>query len=319
MRDGLVWMLWLAIAVSAPFFAGQHLLYNIGIVATTAAIVSGLTLISGVGGLISIAQSAFVAIGCYCAVLLNLHLGIPMLIGIPIAAAVSGAVGWLLGFLCLRLDGHFLALVTLAFSGIVHYAIINLDIAGGAVGLAVPTVTLFGFVMDSPMAIYVITVVASGLTLWFIGLLINSRYGRVLRALRQSEIAAVSLGVDRRSLRTMALATSAVAGGFAGSFQMLQVTYLDPHQFTIVSSVFYIAIMVVGGMRSVHGAIIGAAIFVFVPEFLSGLETYMAFILFLLVTVFIVIMPDGLASIFSVPGRISRWISSRFERKNKNA
>ena len=200
-----------------------------------------------------------------------------------------------------------------------HYAIINLDIAGGAVGLAVPTVTLFGFVMDSPMAIYVITVVASGLTLWFIGLLINSRYGRVLRALRQSEIAAVSLGVDRRSLRTMALATSAVAGGFAGSFQMLQVTYLDPHQFTIVSSVFYIAIMVVGGMRSVHGAIIGAAIFVFVPEFLSGLETYMAFILFLLVTVFIVIMPDGLASIFSVPGRISRWISSRFERKNKNA
>jgi len=316
MWGNLAWVLWLAIAALAPFLAGQYLLYNIGIVATTAAIVSGLTFLSGVAGLISIAQSAFVAIGSYGAVLLQMHLGIPLLIGIPVAAAIAGVVGWLLGFLCLRLDGHYLALVTLAFMGIVHYTIINLDITGGAVGLAVPSVALFGVTLDSPMAIYVMAVTASAVTLWSIDRLIHSRYGRMLRALRQSDIAAVSLGADRRSLRTMALATSAVAGGFAGGFQALQLTYLDPQQFTIVTAVFYIAIMVVGGMRSVHGAIIGAAIFVFVPGFLSGLEHYMAFILFFFVTVMIVVMPDGLVSIFSAGGRLSGWMASRHGRKN---
>lgn len=304
MWGNMAWVLWLAIAALAPFLAGQYLLYNIGIVATTAAIVSGLTFLSGVAGLISIAQSAFVAIGSYGAVILQLHLGVPLLIGIPLAAAIAGVVGWLLGFLCLRLDGHYLALVTLAFTGIVHYTIINVDITGGAVGLSVPSVSLFGLTLDSPTAIYVIAVIASGLTLWSIDRLIHSRYGRMLRALRQSDIAAISLGADRRSLRTMALATSAVAGGFAGGFQALQLSYLDPQQFTIVTAVFYIAIMVVGGMRSVHGAIIGSAIFVFVPGFLSGLEHYMAFILFLFVTIMIVSMPDGLVSVFSVGNRI---------------
>lgn len=316
MWGSVAWVLWLAIAASAPFLAGQYLLYNIGIVATTAAIVSGLTFISGVAGLISVAQSAFVAIGAYGAVILQLHLGVPLLIGIPVAAACAGAVGWLLGFLCLRLDGHYLALVTLAFTGIVHYTIINLDITGGAVGLSVPSVTAFGFALDSPMAIYVMAVTASVLTLWSIDRLIHSRYGRMLKALRQSDIAAVSLGADRRSLRTMALAVSAVAGGFAGGFQALQLTYLDPQQFTIVTAVFYIAIMVVGGMRSVHGAIVGAAIFVFVPGFLAGLEYYMAFILFFFVTVMIVVMPDGLISIFSARDRISGWMASRHGKKN---
>src|SRR5690606_8174017 len=98
--------------------------------------------------------------------------------------------------------------------------------------------------------IYAMAVTASGLTLWCIDRLIRSRYGRMLRALSQSDIAAVSLGADRRALRTMALATSAVAGAFAGGFQALQLTYLDPQQFTIVTAVSYIAIMVVGGMRS---------------------------------------------------------------------
>jgi branched-chain amino acid transport system permease protein len=114
----------------------------------------------------------------------------------------------------------------------------------------------------------------------------------------------------------MALAVSAVAGGFAGGFQALQLTYLDPQQFTIVTAVFYIAIMVVGGMRSVHGAIVGAAIFVLVPGCLAGLEYYMAFILFFFVTVMIVVMPDGLISIFSARDRISGWMASRHGKKN---
>lgn len=317
MRRILGWTPWIVIAIVVPFFAGDHLLFEVGVIATTAAIASGLTLVTGVAGQISIAQPAFVAIGSYGAVLLQIHFGIPLILGIPIATAAAGAVGWLLGFLCLRIEGHYLALVTLAFTGIAQQMLINLDVTGGAIGMTVPALAIGPVAIDTTMKIYVVAMVASLITLIAVDRLIDSRFGRVLAALRQSDIAATSLGVDRRAFRTLAVAASAVIGAFAGGFQAVQLTYLDPQQFGLLAAVHYIAIIVVGGMRSVHGAILGAILFVLFSGILSGLERYMALALYSLVIVSIVLMPGGIVSMAHL--KLARWISPGPPRRARHA
>lgn len=303
MASSLAWLVWLAIAAAAPFVASDHLVFQIGIVATTAAIASGLTLVTGIAGQISIAQPVFVAVGAYGAALLNDRLGIPLLLGIPMAAVAAGLFGWGVGFICLRLDGHYLALVTLALTGIAHYTLLNVEFLGGAVGMAVPPLRLADRDLTSTAAVYGAAVIAGGLTLFAVDRIIRSRFGRVLDALRQSDIAAVSLGVDRRAFRTQAVAISAAAGAFAGGFQATQLTYLDPQQFGLLTAIQYIAIIVVGGMRSVHGAIVGAAVFVFMPDLLSRFQHYMAFVLYGLVVLSIVLLPGGLVSLAAVRRR----------------
>lgn len=284
----------------APQVIPTHTIILLTLIATTSIITSGLSVVTGLAGLITIGQAAFCAFGAYGSTLLTQYTGIPMWITIPFSTVVTAIIGYGLGVLCLRVEGHFLALVTLAFAGIVNLTLLNLpDITGGAVGHAVEPLSILGYVFETPDALYYLSIGAALLVFWAIANFVQSRWGRALHALRQSEIAALSLGVDVRRAKATAFGLSAGLAALGGALQSLQTTYLDPVQFTVLTGVSYLSVIVIGGLRRLSGAVIGAAIFVLMPDLLGSFKTYMGLIFAVVLLVIIMIAPTGLGDLIS--------------------
>lgn len=301
----------LAFLAAGPSLLSSHTIILLTLIATTSIITSGLTIVTGYAGQITLAQAAFCAFGAYGATLASLHAGVPMWVTIPAATIVTAFIGYGLGVMSLRVDGHYLALVTLAFGGIVNLGLINLDgLTGGAVGHVVQPLGFLGISFTSPDALYYISVAAAVLTLWAVYNLLQSRWGRAFNALRQSEVASMSLGVDVRRAKAVAFGVSAGLAAFGGALQSLQTTYLDPVQFTILTGVSYLSVMVIGGLRRLSGAIIGAAIFVLMPEMLGAFKTYMGLIFAIILLIIILVAPSGLGELFSR----RRWFKSTESR-----
>lgn len=290
----------LAGLAAGPALLSAHAIVLLTLIATTSIITSGLSIVTGLAGQITLAQAAFCAFGAYGASLLSLHAGLPMWLTIPVATVMTGFIGYGLGVMSLRVEGHYLALVTLAFAGIVNLGILNLaDVTGGAVGHAVQAFVVFGYTLASPTALYYLSMSSALIVLWGVFNLIRSRWGRAFNALRQSEVASLSLGVDVRHAKAVAFGLSAGLGALGGALQSLQTTYLDPVQFTILTGVSYLSVMVIGGLGRLSGAVIGAAIFVLMPDLLGAFKTYMGLSFAVLLLAIIMVAPSGLGEVIS--------------------
>jgi branched-chain amino acid transport system permease protein len=288
----------LLLLAAAPAILATHYIILLTLIATTSIITVGLSVVTGLAGQITLGQAAFCAFGAYGSTLLAQNSGVPMWATIPAATVISAAIGYGLGVVSLRVEGHYLALVTLAFGGIVNLALLNLpDLTGGAAGHAVESLRVFGYSVETPEALYYLSVASALLVFWAISNLVHSRWGRAFHALRQSEVAALSLGVDVRRAKAMAFGLSAGLAAFGGALQSLQTTYLDPVQFTVLASVSYLSVMVIGGLRRLSGAVIGAAIFVLMPELLGGFSTYMGLIFAVILLTIIMIAPSGIVDL----------------------
>jgi branched-chain amino acid transport system permease protein len=271
------------------------MLVLVTLIATTSIITVGLSIVTGLAGQVSIAQAAFCGLGAYGATLLSMHAGLPMWLTIPLATLIIAVVGYGVGVMSLRVEGHYLALVTLAFGGMVNLALLHLtDITGGAVGLPAQPLVMFGFAFGSPISLYYLSVIMASAVLIAVANLLHSRWGRAFHGVRLSEIACKSLGMDVRRVKAIAFAMSAGLGALGGALQSLQTTYLDPAQFTILGSVAYLSVLVIGGLRSQLGAIIGAIIFVMTPELLGGFKTYMGLMFAVVLLAIILVAPSGL-------------------------
>ena len=266
----------------AAFFMGPQIfpdynLYQFSLIAVTSLIVLGLVIVTGIAGQISLGQSAFVALGGY-------------------GAAILGA-----GLMTLRIEGHYLALTTMAFTAIIQLALIHADsVTGGAAGMPVPSFEIFGQTLSSGAELYYLIIPVTALLFVAVINLNNSRIGRAFAAIRQSEIAAEAMGINVLVYKASAFAASAFFGSVGGGLLAILVTYLDPAQFGITQTVYYLAIAVVGGLLSPIGAIIGTAVFVFIPEFLQTFQTYLGLVFGVLLLGFIVLRPKGLASLIDL-------------------
>jgi len=290
----------LAILLAWPYFSSDYRLFQLGLIASTAIIVLGLVIVTGVAGQVSLAQASFCAIGAYGGALLARDFGVSPWLGIPLSAALAGGLGYVLGLVTLRLGGHYLALVTLALSAIVQVALVQWEtVTGGALGLNVPPLVLGGKELSSGVALfYVVIPVAFGIFL-FASNLLESSTGRAWSALRQSELAAQTLGINVVHYKSLAFAISAIFGAVGGGLQALQTTFLDPQLFGVVESVLLVAIMIIGGFRSIFGAIFGSVVFVLIPELLGAFQAYRGFVFALLLLVIIVAFPRGVAGLLS--------------------
>ncbi|WP_213772264.1 branched-chain amino acid ABC transporter permease [Bradyrhizobium sp. dw_78] len=298
----------LAALAAGPAFLSVHAIVLITLIATTSIITSGLSIVTGLAGQITLAQAAFCAFGAYGASLMSSYAGVPMWVTIPVATVITAFIGYGLGVASLRVEGHYLALVTLAFAGIVNLGILNLaDLTGGAVGHAVEPFVFFGYSLTSPTQLYYLSMISALIVLWGVFNLIRSRWGRAFSALRQSEVASLSLGVDVRRAKAVAFGLSAGLAALGGALQSLQTTYLDPVQFTVLTGVSYLSVMVIGGLGRLSGAIIGAAIFVLLPDLLGAFKTYMGLIFAVLLLGIIMVAPSGLGDLVSR----HRWFKSR--------
>ena len=288
----------------APHFLAEYHLFQICLIAATALVVLGLVVVTGLAGQISLAQSAFVGLGGYGSAILATSCGVPLWASIPLTAFAVSLAGFVLGQLTLRISGHYLALATMAFTAIVQLAFIHSDsVTGGAAGMPVPTFRIFGLTRTTGGQLYYVILPTTALLFLLVQNVMQSRFGRALTAIRQSETAAEAMGLDVLRYKAMAFAASGFLGAIGGGLLALLSTYLDPAQFGITQSVYFLAIAVVGGMSSPFGAIIGSAMFILIPDLLQSFQSYLGLVFALLLLGFIVLRPNGLASV-----RLSRYI-----------
>lgn len=293
-----LWLGFLALLLAWPLVASEYRVFQAGVVASTAIVALGLVIVTGVAGQVSLAQAAFSAIGAYGAALLALKLGIPPWFGIPVSAVLAGLAGYGLGLASLRLGGHYLALVTMAMTAIVQVALIHWEtLTGGALGLAVAPLSIAGRELTSGFALYYVVVPVAVAMFAAAANLMDSRLGRAFAALRQSEVAVQTLGVNVLHYKALAFALSGVFGAVGGGLQALQTTFLDPHAFGIIESVVLVAVIIIGGFRSIPGAVLGSAVFVLIPELLGGFQAYKGVVWAVLLLIMIVVFPGGLAGL----------------------
>lgn len=293
-----------------PLFLDPYYTYVLNMVVVSILLALGLDILTGFTGQISIGHAAFVGIGAYGAALFTAKLGIPFWFSVPLGGLLAALVSLAIGAPSLRLSGHYLALATLVFGLMIQLIMIHWDsLTNGPRGMMVarPTLGPLSFSTDRSYFYIIFPVVI--LFIIFTRFLIASRVGRALVAVRDSEVAAQSLGVNLARFKLIAFALSSFYAGVAGGFYGPLVKYIDPMSFGLFQSAFYLMMIVVGGIASIPGPIIGAALVTVLPEFLRGFTEYKELIYGLALLLFLVFMPHGIYGVFR--NLTQRWATER--------
>lgn len=288
----------LLLAIIAPVGQGNYITYVLCLWLIFAIAAMGLNLTLGYAGQISLAQASFMAIGAYTTALLTLA-GWHWAIAAPIGMALCFVVGLLLGYPALRVKGHFLAFITLAFNTLVFLVLRNEDwLTGGSYGLVgMPRPSFGPFSTSSQLSFYYFTLICTVLAAMVMWVIIRSPWGRAFKALRENPLRAESVGVDTRRLTLLAFAIGSVYAGLAGALVTPLVQFIEPGSFGLAHSLRILLMVVVGGAGFFFGPFLGAAVVILLPEFLRFTEGYYLIIYSTLVIVMMAFAPKGLISI----------------------
>jgi branched-chain amino acid transport system permease protein len=292
----LWWIAAVALLLLAPLFLGKYTIFLLSLLAIYALVALGLNLLMGYTGQIAAGHAGFLALGAYFTAIIGENLPwLPCPVILLLAGIFSGAIGFLLGIPILRLKGFYIAMATLAFGVVVSEVILQWSsITGGDDGFSVPTARIAGFAFDSDLKLYYLIIPVTLVMTILAKNLVNGYIGRAFIALRESEIAAQTIGIDLARYKTIAFAISAFYTGVAGGLFAYLITYLSPDAFTIELSVDFIAMIVIGGMGSILGSIIGAVILTGMQQVLAGLLDLQILIFGLSLIVFMIFMPRGI-------------------------
>ena len=259
----------------------------------------GLNIVVGVAGLLDLGYVAFYAVGAYSYSLLNLHFGLDFWAALPIGALLGALFGILLGFPVLRLRGDYLAIVTLGFGEIIRLVLENWgDFSRGPSGIAnIPRPGLFGIDLSLDQAIcylYYLMIALVLFTIFVVNRLQNSRIGRAWLALREDEIACQAMGIDKARIKLTAFALGAAWAGMAGVVFAAKTTFVNPASFTFLESALILCIVVLGGMGSIVGVILGALILILLPEYLRVFADYRMLAFGCLLVIMMIVRPQGI-------------------------
>ncbi|CAN5267378.1 branched-chain amino acid ABC transporter permease [soil metagenome] len=267
----------------------------------------GLNLTLGYAGQVSLAQGAFVGIGAYAAALMTSN-GLPLIAALGVAVVLCFAVGWILGYPALRVQHHYLAFVTLAFSTLAFLVFRNEDwLTKGIYGISnIPRPEIFGFPTRRPLPFYYLCLGSLGLVSLAVWWLIRSPWGRAFVALRENPIRALSLGIDTRRYTLMAFAIGSALGGVAGTLYAPLTQYVDPVPFSLSLSLDLLMMVIVGGSGFFFGPFLGAMIAVLLPEWLRDYtQGYYLMIYALAVILLLIYSPTGILGI------LDRYLAER--------
>jgi branched-chain amino acid transport system permease protein len=258
----------------------------------------GLNLTLGYAGQVSLAQGAFVGIGAYTAAILT-TLGWPLISALGLASLLCFAVGWLLGYPALRVQHHYLAFVTLAFSTLMFLVFRNESwLTNGIYGISnIPRPHVFGLATNKPLPFYYLCLASLGLVSVAMWWLIRSPWGRAFTALRENPLRALSLGIDTRRYTLMAFALGSVLGGVSGVLYAPLTQYIDPVPFNLSLSLDLLMMVIVGGAGFFLGPFLGAMIAVLLPEWLRFTEGYYLMLYAAAVILLLIYSPTGILGI----------------------
>lgn len=286
--------------VYAPNMFGGYWVNILTLLLLNVTVVSGLNLVTGYAGLFSFAQAAFYAIGAYTTAILTRDLGTSFWINLPLAMLVTGAFGALLALPALRLKGHFLAIVTIAFQTIIYLVLSQWnDFTGGQSGLSIlEPVEFFGVRLFRIQHYFYLALALAVLVLIVIWLVVHSRLGREWMAIRDDETLARAVGIPTTRAKLTAFAASAAVAGMSGVVYAHMMRGVTPDDFTIWLSASFVAMMIVGGKGTFLGPILGAALLTIIPEFLGDFAEYKMFLFGIVLVVAATILPNGLVGLW---------------------
>ncbi len=261
----------------------------------------GLNIVVGMAGLLDLGFVAFYAVGAYSYALLNSHFGLGFWTVLPIAGCLSALAGILLGFPVLRLRGDYLAIVTLGFGEIIRLVLENWnEFSSGPSGISnISRPGFFGIELSldqSILYLYYLMIVFVIVTIFIVNRLQDSRLGRAWIALREDEIACQAMGIDKQKTKLVAFSLGAFWAGIMGVFFAAKTTFINPASFTFLESAIILAIVVLGGMGSIIGVILGALILILMPEYLRALSEYRMLAFGAVLVAMMVFRPQGLIS-----------------------
>lgn len=256
----------------------------------------GLNIVTGLTGQIVLGQAALMGVGAYTTGLAMTALKLPWWLALPGALAVATVVGIALGLLSTRIKGHYLAIVTLAINEIFRQVIVNEDqVTGGPMGLRdVPTPQWSWLGAEVERQWYWI-LLAALVFAYAVALRLHGRQlGRQMRAVRDNELAAESMGTNSRRIKIISFTLCSVFGAFAGALYVLLNGFVSPNNFIIFESIKLLLMTVIGGLGSIGGTVLGAAVVVILPEALRDLQIYYMAAFGLGVVVVLLVAPRGL-------------------------
>lgn len=261
----------------------------------------GLNIVVGLAGLLDLGYVAFYAVGAYSYALLYHHFGIGFWTALPLGALLATLFGIALGFPILRLRGDYLAIVTLGFAEITRLVLENWnEFSFGPSGIAgIPRPGLFGWEMDlhgATIYIYFLMIFLCLLTIFVVNRLQNSRIGRAWVALREDETACEAMGVNPTAAKLTAFALGSTWAGLAGVVFAAKTTFVNPASFTFLESAMILSIVVLGGMGSILGVIIGAFVLILTPEYLRAFSEYRMLLFGLIMVMMMIFRPQGIVS-----------------------
>jgi branched-chain amino acid transport system permease protein len=278
---------------------GSYFVYLLILLGVNIILASSLNMINGYCGLFSLGHAGFFAVGAYASAVATkmwfpeLTVAAPVFalaLGCGVGVLAAALAGFLVGVPCLRLTGDYLAIATVGFGEIIRIVLLNMDSVGGSRGFTdVPKLTNVFYVG-----------IAASLVLWLIGNLMRSSFGRCILATREDEIAARSMGVDVRFFKTFAFVVGSAFAGLAGALFAHNQQFLHPNNFQFMISIQILLMIVIGGIGSQTGAILGAVIVTLIPQMLRfhpALAEQQVLVFGVIMVVVMLVKPDGLMSL----------------------
>lgn len=304
MKKSIRWILLLAVLILAclvpVFIKNTYYITVMNTAMITSIMVIGLNFVTGLSGQMNLGTAGIMAIGAYSAGLVSTKLGFTPVLGLMVTLGMGYIIGMILGYPSLRVSGVYLAITTIGFTEVVRILINNMtDFTGGAGGLKdIPKISLFGYKLDSPaklfyFVLFVLLLVA--LVSWRI---VNSKWGRSMKAVRDNAEAAEAGGMDIAKTKILAFTLAAMLGCLGGGLYAYQMGYINPATFTQAYSTNFVVMLIIGGSGSVIGSVVGGIVMTILPEVFRFLENYYWLTASIITLLFIVFLPNGLVSLF---------------------
>jgi len=263
---------------------------------TYAMAVLGMVVVLGYAGQINLAQAAFFGIGAYAIALGTVDHGLSFWISLPLGMAAAAIAGLVLGLTTLRLGGHYLAMITISFQQIFDLVLVNwIPVTHGPDGIpGINPPSLFGMHLGDKRAYLLFCAAVLYLLIWFVWWLPKTRLGRAMRAVRDNELAAETIGVHTLRTKVIAFTISAALGGVGGALYAAGFSYISPDNFNFLRSIEFLTAVLLGGAQSPFGAALGTVLIVLLPEWLRFLKSLYLAVYGLGVILIMVFMPEGI-------------------------
>ncbi|HOD72275.1 MAG: leucine/isoleucine/valine transporter permease subunit [Deltaproteobacteria bacterium ADurb.BinA179] len=301
-----------------PFISSPYFLYVCNMIGIAAIAALGLNILIGYTGLISLGHGAFFGVGAYAAAILATRLGLPFLVCVPAAGLVAAFAGMIFGIPSGRLKGLYLTIATLAGQFIIEYILIHWEsLTQGTMGIVLPQAAIFGLAIEGDRPFFYVIFTCLALITWMTKNIMRTRYGRAFIAIRDNDRAAEGMGIPIFPYKLLSFGISSFYAGFAGAIWAFYMISITSEPFTLSLSVEYIAMVIIGGLGSIPGAIFGAVFITGLNEILRwftdmfmniglsagfglNLAAFRELAFGLAIVLFILFEPKGLAEVWRI-------------------